>query len=266
MTTLNPPHSSAPVVLITGAAVRIGRCIALTMAQRGWSIAIHFNQSEQAARTLAAEINALGNGVCADIFQCDLSRQDHVKQLVPRVQTRFGSIQCVVNNASSFEVDNIADFGQQLLDHHMHINLAAPVLLAQALFEATPEGQQASVINLLDQKLFNLNPDFFSYTLSKAALQCATTTMAQALAPKVRVVGIAPGTTLASIHQDTDNFKQTHQLAALGRSSTPQDIADAAHYLATANAVTGTILAVDGGQHLIPLARDVMYLVNTPIA
>ena len=120
------------------------------------------------------------------------------------------------------------------------------------------------MINLLDQKLFNLNPDFFSYTLSKAALQTATTTLAQALAPKVRVVGVAPGTTLASIHQDEDNFNKTHQLAALGRSSTPQDLADAVLYLASANAVTGTILAVDGGQHLVPLARDVMYLVNTP--
>jgi len=266
MTTLSQPSSLAPVVLITGGAVRIGRCIALTMAQRGWRVAIHFNQSEQLALALAKEINQLGNGTQADIFQCDLSQQDQVKQLVGRVVTRFGALQCVVNNASSFEVDNVADFGQQLLDHHMHINLAAPVMLAQGLYEATPNGQQASVINLLDQKLFNLNPDFFSYTLSKAALQCATTTLAQALAPKVRVVGVAPGTTLASIHQDENNFNQTHQLAALGRSSTPQDIADAVHYLAGANAVTGTILAVDGGQHLIPLARDVMYLVNTPSA
>ena len=264
MTNLKQHNSAAPVVLITGAAIRIGRCIALTMAQRGWRVAIHFNQSQQPALELAEEINQLGHGAQADVFQCDLSQEDQVKQLIGKVVARFGTLQCVVNNASSFEVDTVADFGLTLLDHHMHINLAAPVLLAQGLFEVTPDGEQASVINLLDQKLFNLNPDFFSYNLSKAALQTATTTLAQALAPKVRVVGVAPGTTLASIHQDEDNFNKTHQLAALGRSSTPQDLADAVLYLASANAVTGTILAVDGGQHLVPLARDVMYLVNTP--
>jgi len=168
----------------------------------------------------------------------------------------------VVNNASVFEVDTAADFSLAHLDHHMHINLAAPVLLAQALYAATPKNQQSCVINILDQKILNLNPDFFSYTLSKVALQCATTTLAQALAPTVRVVGLAPGTTLPSVHQDDNNFAKTHQLAALEQSSTPQDIADAVHYLASARAVTGTILAVDGGQHLIPLARDVMYVVN----
>ena len=258
------PIPAAPVVLITGAAKRIGRCIALTMAQRGWDVAIHFHQSESHARELAAEIVAFGRrAICVS---ADLSDQDAVKQLVPRVVAGLGSVQCVVNNASSFEVDTAADFSHALLDHHMHINLAAPVLLAQALYDATAEttqdGRQSCVINILDQKIFNLNPDFFSYTLSKAALQCATTTLAQALAPKVRVVGIAPGTTLPSIHQDDSNFAKTHQYAALDQSSTPQDIADAVHYLASARAVTGTILAVDGGQHLIPLARDVMYVVN----
>jgi len=251
---------TTPVVLITGAAKRIGRCIALTMAQHGWDVAIHFHQSESHARELEAEIVALGRrAIC---IAGDLSDQAAVKQLVPRVVAGLGSLQCVVNNASSFEVDTAADFGHALLDHHMHINVAAPVLLAQALFDATPDGQQSCVINILDQKIFNLNPDFFSYTLSKAALQCATTTLAQALAPKVRVVGIAPGTTLPSIHQDDSNFTKTHQLAALDQSSTPQDIADSVHYLASARAVTGTILAVDGGQHLIPLARDVMYVVQ----
>ncbi len=251
------PTANAPVVLVTGAARRIGRSIALTMAKQGWDIAIHFNQSEQAALELVAEIISLGRR--AVHFQCDLTDTAAVKQLVPRVVTHFGSLQCVVNNASAFVLDTATDFDSAQLDHHMHINLTAPVLLAQSLFEVTPDDQQTSVINLLDQKLFNLNPDFFTYTLSKAALQCATTTLAQALAPKVRVVGVAPGTTLASAYQDQDNFKKTHRLAALNQSSTPEDIADAVHYLARAKAVTGTILIVDGGQHLIPLARDAMY-------
>jgi NAD(P)-dependent dehydrogenase (short-subunit alcohol dehydrogenase family) len=252
--------TQAPVVLITGAAKRIGRCIALTMAQRGWDVAIHFNRSDLEARELAAEINALGRrAICVG---ANLADQDAVKKLVPVVVAELGSLQCVVNNASIFDEDNVSDFSYAALDQHMHVNLAAPVVLAQALHQVTPSDQQASVVNILDQKIFNLNPDFFSYTLSKTALQSATTTLAQALAPTVRVVGVAPGTTLASIHQDEHNFGKTHQLAALGQSSTPQDIADAVHYLATARAVTGTILAVDGGQHLIPLARDVMYVVQ----
>lgn len=251
----------APVALITGAARRIGRCIALTMAQRGWDIAIHFNNSEKQAHELVAEITRLGRrAIC---LQCDLTNQTKVSELLPRVIAGLGSIQCVINNASAFEMDTAEKFSHELLDLHMHINLAAPVLLAQALYDATPDGQQTCVVNLLDQKLLNLNPDFLSYTLSKAGLQCATTTLAQALAPKVRVVGVAPGTTLASIHQDHHNFEKTHQFAALGQSSTPQDIADAVHYLACARAVTGTILTVDGGQHLIPIPRDVMYVVNT---
>ncbi len=247
-------------VLITGAAVRIGRTIALTMARQGWDIAVHFNRSEQQALELADEIHALGRRALT--LQCDLSDQKSVRTLVARAVAGLGSLTCIVNNASVFEMDTVSNFGQALLDRHMHINVGAPVLLAQSLYEATPDGRQASVINLLDQKLFNLNPDFLSYTLSKAALQCATTTLAQALAPKVRVVGIAPGTTAKSIHQDQHNFDQTHQFAPLGHSSTPQDIANAVHYLSSAGSVTGTVLIVDGGQHLIPSARDVMYVVK----
>ncbi|MEO7493692.1 MAG: SDR family oxidoreductase, partial [Massilia sp.] len=135
-----------------------------------------------------------------------------------------------------------------------------PVLLAQALHAATLEGEQAVVINLLDQKLYNLNPDFLSYTLSKAALHTATTLLAQALAPKVRVVGVAPGLTMVSGEQTDDGFAKAHTVTPLGQSSTPQDIVDAVCYVASARALTGTTLLVDGGQHLMPLARDVMFL------
>jgi NAD(P)-dependent dehydrogenase (short-subunit alcohol dehydrogenase family) len=133
-------------------------------------------------------------------------------------------------------------------------------LLAQALHAATPDGAQAVVINLLDQKLFNLNPDFLSYTLSKAALHTATTMLAQALAPKLRVVGVAPGLTMLSGDQSESGFTHAHGATPLGRSSTPDDIAAAVCYVAGAAAVTGATLVVDGGQHLIPLPRDVMFL------
>jgi NAD(P)-dependent dehydrogenase (short-subunit alcohol dehydrogenase family) len=169
-------------------------------------------------------------------------------------------VSCVVNNAALFDYDSAADFSSVRLDAHMHINLAAPVLLAQALHAATPDGAQAVVINLLDQKLFNPNPDFLSYTLSKAALQCATTLLAQALAPKLRVVGIAPGISLVSGAQSEAGFAAAHAATPLGKSSTPEDIAAAVCFLAEASAITGTTLLVDGGQHLLPLQRDVMFL------
>jgi NAD(P)-dependent dehydrogenase (short-subunit alcohol dehydrogenase family) len=166
----------------------------------------------------------------------------------------------VVNNASLFEFDSAAQFSPALLAAHMQANVAAPILLAQALHAATPAGSQAVVINLLDQKLYNMNPDFLSYTLSKAALHTATTMLAQALAPTVRVVGVAPGLTMVSGDQTEAGFLQAHQATPLGRSSTPQDVVDAVCYLAGARAVTGTTLLVDGGQHLVPLPRDVMFL------
>jgi NAD(P)-dependent dehydrogenase (short-subunit alcohol dehydrogenase family) len=142
----------------------------------------------------------------------------------------------------------------------MHSNLMAPILLAQALHAATPDDAQAVVINLLDQKLFNLNPDFLSYTLSKSALHTATTLLAMSLAPKLRVVGLAPGLTLVSGEQTEAQFQKAHQQTVLGQSSTAEDIVQAVCYLAQARGITGTTLVVDGGQHLTPMHRDVMFV------
>jgi NAD(P)-dependent dehydrogenase (short-subunit alcohol dehydrogenase family) len=165
-----------------------------------------------------------------------------------------------VNNASLFDYDNAAEFSTARLDAHMHTNLAAPILLAQALHSITPERGQAVVINLLDQKLYNMNPDYLSYTLSKAGLQTATVMLAQALAPKVRVVGVAPGLTLISDQQTETEFQKTHQMTPLGRSSTAEDIAKTVCFVADTPSITGTTLLVDGGQHLVPLARDVVFV------
>jgi len=183
-----------------------------------------------------------------------------VRQLVGQASAALGPISCIVNNASLFEYDSATAFSWELLNAHMQANVAAPVLLAQELHAATPEGRQAVVVNLLDQKLYNLNPDFLSYTLSKAALHTATTMLAQALAPRLRIVGVAPGITMVSGDQSEDGFAQAHTATPLGRSSTPQDIADAVVYAASARALTGTTLVVDGGQHLLPSVRDVMFL------
>lgn len=252
-TTTNPK-----VALVTGAAKRIGRSIALALARQGWDIVVHYRTSADEAQATVNEIQASGRRAAS--LQCDLSDEAAVKALLPRAIEMLGPIRCVVNNASLFSYDDIADFSVAQLDAHMHTNLAAPILLAQALHDATPEQSQSAVINLLDQKLFNPNPDFLSYTLSKAALHSATAMLAQALAPKVRVVGIAPGLTLVSGTQTVDGFAKAHALTPLGKSSTPDDIANAVCFLAEANAITGTTLIVDGGQHLIPLQRDVMFI------
>jgi NAD(P)-dependent dehydrogenase (short-subunit alcohol dehydrogenase family) len=245
------------VALVTGAGKRIGRAIALEMAARGWDIALHYRHSEEEAEMTALQIEAIGRETV--MLQCDLGDEAAVRKLVERA-CALGPVRCVVNNASLFEQDDATSLSYARLDAHMHANLGAPLLLAQALHAATPEGAQSVVINLLDQKLYNLNPDYLSYTLSKAALQTATTMLAQALAPKVRVVGVAPGITLQSGDQTPEGFARAHRVTPLGRSSTPEDIAATVCFVAEAPAITGTTLVVDGGQHLIPLQRDVMFL------
>jgi NAD(P)-dependent dehydrogenase (short-subunit alcohol dehydrogenase family) len=249
---------SKKTALVTGAGKRLGRAIALGMAQQGWDIVVHYRHSATEAEATVNDIHALGRR--AEALQCDLTQEAAVRQLLPQAIKKMGAITCVVNSASLFEYDDAASFNQSNLDAHVHTNLAAPILLAQALHAATALGEQAVVINLLDQKLFNPNPDFLSYTLSKSALHAATTLLAQALAPTVRVVGLAPGLTLVSGDQTAEGFTNAHQQTPLGKSSTPEDIVSAVCYLASATAVTGTTLLVDGGQHLLPLQRDVMFL------
>jgi NAD(P)-dependent dehydrogenase (short-subunit alcohol dehydrogenase family) len=246
------------VALVTGAGKRLGRAIALGLAQAGWDVAIHYRQSEGDARATAAEVQALGRR--AALLQCDLSDEAQVRALLGSAIAALGAVDCVVNSASQFDYDNAQAFSPALLVSHMQANVAAPILLAQALHAATPAGGQAVVINLLDQKLYNLNPDYLSYTLSKASLHTATTMLAQALAPTVRVVAVAPGLTMVSGDQTDAGFAKAHQATPLGQSSRAQDIVDAVCYLAGARAVTGTTLLVDGGQHLMPLPRDVMFL------
>lgn len=249
---------TAKTALVTGGAKRIGREIALALGARGWNVAVHYRRSVAEAQQTVQAIEAMGRRACA--LQADLADQDQAGNLVGRTVAALGRLDCLVNNASLFEQDSATDFSVALLDRHMHANLAAPLLLARALHAALSDGEQGVVINLLDQKLYNLNPDYLSYTLSKAALQTATTLLAQALAPKLRVVGVAPGITLVSGHQTEDQFAKAHAVTPLGRSSTPTDVAAAVCFAAESPAITGTTLLVDGGQHLIPLQRDVMFV------
>lgn len=252
------------VVLVTGAARRIGRALALGFAAKGWDVAVHYGTSGGEAEGVVAEIRALGRRACA--LKADLAVEEEVAQLVSACTAALGRPRCIVNNASRFVEDTAVTVGYETLLQLMAVNVGAPLVLARALHAATPvaacedEAERSVVINVLDQKLYNLNPDYLSYTLSKAALQTATVALAQALAPKVRVVGIAPGLTLPSADQTPEGFAAAHRVTPLGRASRPEDIVQAACYLADASGVTGATLVVDGGQHLVPLPRDVMFL------
>jgi NAD(P)-dependent dehydrogenase (short-subunit alcohol dehydrogenase family) len=258
-----PPHT-APVALVTGAAKRLGREIALTLARQGWDVAVHCRASRDEAESTAADICALGRR--AVVLAADLSDEAATRALLPAAAQVLGRVDAVVNSASTFEYDSAATFSYAQLDKHLHANAAPAIVLAQALAEhlqAREVGQgghgpacEGAVVNLLDQKLWNPNPDFFSYTLSKAALEAATQLLALALAPRVRVVGVAPGLTLTSDWLQGEKFEQLHKLSPLGRSSSPQDVAATVAFVLANRSMTGTTVLVDGGQHLQRFERD----------
>lgn len=253
--------SSRPVVLVTGAARRIGRAIALDLATHGHDVALHSHKLSAEAQATAAEARALGARV--ELFAADLGDEAASRALVPSVAEAFGRVDAVVNNASRFAYDDAASFGHAEMDAHWRVNTAAPILLAHALHaHLVARDAKGCVVNLLDQKLANPNPDYLSYTLSKAALDSATVMLAQALAPRLRVCGVSPGVTLLSGDMSEADFDAAHRMTPLQRSSTPADIAQAVRYLLGAEAVTGTTLLVDGGQHLAAQPRDVAFLVR----
>lgn len=251
--------SPRPVVLVTGAARRLGRAMALELAAHGFDVAVHYRGSAADAQATVGELMALG--ARAHAFQADLSVESACRALVPAVAAHFERLDAIVNNASTFEHDDPASFTVAAMEKHWRANTAPACLLAQAL-HAQLDGCTATgcVVNIIDQKLWNPNPDYFSYTLSKAALQAATVMLAQALAPRVRVCGVAPGVTLVSGPMNADEFAAAHTMTPLDRSSTPDDIARAVRFLIESPAITGTTLLVDGGQHLTAQPRDVLYL------
>lgn len=272
------------VVLVTGAAKRLGREIALNLAGSGWHVAVHYRDSVEEAHRTSAECAKLSGN--SKSFRTNLANEKAVQNLLPAVISHFGQVDAVVNSASTFEQDSTATFGFAAMEKHMRSNAGAAILLAQSLHDhilkrrsettasdaaakkADEPGEgdeprkdrepqaQGVVINLLDQKLWNQNPDFVSYTLSKAALEAATTMLALALAPAVRVVGVAPGLTLTSNLLSEEQFKQRHKLALLDHSSTPADVAATVRFALDNRSITGTSLLVDGGQHLLRFPRD----------
>lgn len=254
-----------PAALVTGAARRIGSHLACALAQNGWNIALHCRNADPAAAQTLRELEGIGGRHC--LLHADLADESQTRRLFADALKALGRMDAVINNAALFEYDDAATFSTEQLLAHMLPNLAAPVLLAQALHAHVVDrgdGNKGVVVNLLDQKLSNPNPDFLSYTLSKSALKSATTLLAQAMAPHVRVVGVSPGLTLPSHLQTSEAFERTHRMAPLDKSSTPADIARAVLFLLESPAITGIDLAVDGGQHLAAMARDFSMMEPSP--
>jgi NAD(P)-dependent dehydrogenase (short-subunit alcohol dehydrogenase family) len=244
-----------PTALVTGAAVRIGRGIALRLAAEGFAVAIHYHRSRLEAEALAEEIEATGGR--ARLLECDLRDLGAASALVSEASGALGPVGLLVNNASVFHDDTATAPDWDLWDAHFDLHLKAPVALAGALARSLPDGRSGLVVNMIDQRVLKLTPQFFSYTLSKSALWTATETLAQALAPRIRVNAIGPGPTLANQRQRPADFEAQSRALLLGRGPSPDEIADAILYLWRAPSVTGQLIAVDGGQHLAWQTPDV---------
>ncbi|WP_088342840.1 MULTISPECIES: SDR family oxidoreductase [Rhodomicrobium] len=236
------------VVLITGAAHRIGRAIALSFAGQGWKIGLHHRHSQEAAQALADEIFTRGGA--AAILAADLSRPDEARGLIPRCIEALGVPSCLVNNASLFQKDDLATLDEASWQAHMDVNLRAPVLLAQSFAAHLPAGASGHIVNIIDQRVTRPAPEFFSYAASKAGLWWVTQTMAQALAPAIRVNAVAPGPVLQSIHQTEAEFEAERAATLLGHGAAPEEIAAAIHFLQNSPSITGQMICVDAGQHL----------------
>jgi NAD(P)-dependent dehydrogenase (short-subunit alcohol dehydrogenase family) len=254
-TTQSPAAPSRSVVLVTGAARRLGREIALDLARHGFDVAVHCRHSRGEAETTVAELQALG--ARAEVFAADLSDEAACRALVPAVVAQFQRLDAVVNNASTFEYDAPSSFSYAAMDLHLRANTGPAVILAQALADHLKGcAEVGCVVNLVDQKLWNLNPDYFSYTLSKAALEAATVMLAQALAPQVRVCGVAPGLTLGSERIDASALARLQSRTPLARGVQPGEIARTVSFLLQSPTITGTTLIVDAGSHLRREPRD----------
>lgn len=243
------------VALVTGGAKRIGAEICRALANNGHSVIIHYRNSVEAATSLSEELNNVSKSAT---IRADLEEADDVKSLLPKAAQIFGPIDILINNASMFEYDTIDSLNSDRFNRSIATNTLAPILLIQAFAEQSLEGP-GCIINLLDQKLENPNPDYLSYTASKTALAGLVEPLAIGLAPGIRVNGIAPGLTLPSPHAPVSEFEKLHDKTPLGRGATARDISEAVVFLIGAQSVTGQVLFVDGGERLHPRDTDVLY-------
>ncbi len=235
--------------LVTGAAQRIGRAIALDLAANGWAVAVHHHRSRAAAESLVAEIARSGGRAVA--LAADLTREDELEALMRRAGDALGTLGALVNNASVFEGDAALTVTRASWDRHIETNLRAPFVLMQLFARQLPAESGGAIVNILDERVWKLTPHFVSYTLSKAGLWALTQSMALALAPRIRVNGIGPGPTLPSPRQSEEQFRRQWRAMPLGRGTTPEEIAAAVRFILAAPAMTGQMIALDGGQHLL---------------
>lgn len=243
--------------LVTGAGMRIGRALAMALASDGFFVFVHHNRAAEEALRTVADIEAAGGRARA--VRADLSSARQAETLVERCRARGVQLTCLVNNASLFKLDRAPTAAAADFDRHMAINLRAPLLLSQALARQLPAGETGLIVNLLDQKLYNLNPDFLTYTLSKVGLQGLTKLLAQALAPRIRVAGIAPGLTLRSGSQTDARFAEQHEQNPLRVGVTTDDLVRALRFIVATPSYTGDTLIVDSGEHLSGRPRDIAF-------
>jgi NAD(P)-dependent dehydrogenase (short-subunit alcohol dehydrogenase family) len=243
-----PPDPMPRAALVTGAAHRIGRAIVLGLAGDGWAVAVHYGGARAAAAALVEEVRRGGGTAVA--LAADLTREHETVALVPAAVAALGPLGCLVNNAAVFERDEALEVTRASWDRHIETNLRAPFVLMQEFARQLPPDRAGAIVNLLDERVLNLTPHFVSYTLSKAGLWTLTRTMALALAPRIRVNGIGPGPTLPSPRQSAAQFERQSTAMPLRRGTTPEEIAAALRFILAAPALTGQVIALDGGQHL----------------
>ena len=242
------PDSYPSAALVTGGAQRIGLAISRSLAAAGWDLAIHHNRSEAEAQALVAEIEDAGGRAVA--VAANLAEETETAALVPRAVKALGPLGLLVNNAAVYEVDRVDTATRDNWDFHMEINLRAPFRLTQAFAEQLPEQAGGLVINILDERVLNLTPNFATYTVSKSGLWTLTRSLALALAPRIRVNGIGPGYAMPEHGQDRADFERLAGRMPLGRGTDPEEICTALQFLITTKSVTGQMIALDGGQHL----------------
>ena len=252
---MKPINKSA---IVTGAAKRIGAGIAKALGSQGWFVYLHYNSSNEEAKEVLHEIKSRGGD--GQLINMDLSYPDCGEQIINQIDKAAPPVELLINNAARFEYDSLSTINNVSLDQHFFANVRGPILLSKAFFELVKKGQQGCVINILDNKIFALNPDYLSYTISKAALQCATETFAMAMAPHVRVNGIAPGITLESGGQGESSFQKGQKMSPMGKVSSVEDIIKALFFIVNTTSLNGHIITIDGGQRLQKLDRDVAFL------
>jgi len=236
------------VALVTGAGRRLGAAIARDLAQHGWAVAIHYRGSRRDAEALVSDIEAAGGRAVA--LSCDLAREAEVETLIPRAVEALGPVTCLVNNASSFEMDKIDTVTRESWDRHIETGLRAPLVLSQAFARQLPDDVEGNIVNMLDQRVWKLTPYFLSYTVAKTGLWTLTQTLALALAPRIRVNGIGPGPTLPSERQSDEQFRLQQAAVPLKRGPALDEIAATVRYILATPSLTGQMIALDGGEHL----------------